>query len=207
MTGIFNGKSCIDVEKAGENESVGSETMEGKSNATHNTNNNIGAKVYKSSGEDKTQEIIQKVRDEKEAVRQVILKNLDVFYSKQDIIEVRIFHKDGSKFWGYYLDKEALAKDVIVYDFRKDIKGIFVTLNPVNNALLARSINQIKSARKDTKLTSDEDISKRKWLFIDIDPKRPTQISSTYEEHENAKNIAIKVRDYLTSIVLAKSFP
>lgn len=70
--------------------------------------------------------------------------------------------------------------------------GIYVTLNPVNPALLARSFNRLQVAEKGS-LTSDTHIERRVWLPIDIDPQRPSGISSTDTELAASEEIARKI--------------
>jgi hypothetical protein len=62
--------------------------------------------------------------------------------------------------------------------------GIYVTVNPVNPALLARAENRVISYAQNT--TADHDITQRRWLPVDLDPQRPAGISATAEEHEAA---------------------
>jgi hypothetical protein len=64
------------------------------------------------------------------------------------------------------------------------IRGIpaFITVNPVNPALKARADRLIKSKAT----TTDNDIMELRFLFIDLDAKRPTGISSTNEELQAA---------------------
>ena len=61
--------------------------------------------------------------------------------------------------------------------------GIYLTLNPVNPALLGRVCNRLAAAEQ---TTADRDITRLRWLLIDIDPKRPAGISSTDAEHRAA---------------------
>ena len=72
-----------------------------------------------------------------------------------------------------------------------------MTLNPVNPELLARTANRLRDAGKDTPLTTDADVTARRWLPIDVDPMRPRGISSTDEEHELALERSRQIRDAL----------
>ena len=75
--------------------------------------------------------------------------------------------------------------------------GVYVTLNPVNPALLARASNRLRTVGRNDALTSDADITKRRWLPIDLDPVRPSGISSTDQEHLLAVERAFQVRETL----------
>jgi putative DNA primase/helicase len=72
------------------------------------------------------------------------------------------------------------------------ISGVsaYVTFNPCNPDLLARSDNRLTKAKHNTK---DEDILCLRWLYLDIDPKRLAAVSSTDSEHAHA----LKLRDTL----------
>ncbi|UCC31261.1 MAG: DUF3987 domain-containing protein, partial [Phycisphaerales bacterium] len=76
--------------------------------------------------------------------------------------------------------------------------GIYVTMNPVVPALLARAANRIKSRARET--TQDKDILRRHWLLIDVDPVRPTGVSATDAELALALERGRTVADYLASV-------
>jgi hypothetical protein len=74
--------------------------------------------------------------------------------------------------------------------------GIYITLNPVIRALLARRANRLDYALSSA-LTGDQHIVKRRWLLIDVDPVRPSGVSSTDQEKEEAWNRTERIMDYL----------
>jgi hypothetical protein len=94
---------------------------------------------------------------------------------------------------GYFDDWERLAAVAMSIQAR----GIYVTLNPVNPALLARANNRVRDMQAGESSTSDNDICARRWLPIDCDPARPTGISATAAEHDLALARAREIRDYL----------
>jgi hypothetical protein len=99
------------------------------------------------------------------------------------VVEVRAL-TDQYTHSGYFSDHDALIRAVEPLDTDSSVHGIYVTLNEVNPALLSRRANRIKMrlGKKDS-TTSDADILRRRWLPIDIDPLRPSGVSSTDEEH------------------------
>ncbi|WP_292491688.1 hypothetical protein [Methanoculleus sp. 10] len=113
------------------------------------------------------------------------------------VIEVRAL-ADGVTHSGYFDDYERLARAVEALDADPAVAGIYVTLNTPNPALLARRANRIKMrlSRKDA-TTADADIVRRRWFPIDIDPVRPSGVSSTDEEHDAALNAADRIAGYL----------
>jgi len=99
------------------------------------------------------------------------------------VVEVRAL-TDLFTHSGYFSDPAALVRAVEPLDADNSVHGIYVTLNEVNPALLSRRANRIKMrlGKKDS-TTSDADILRRCWLPVDIDPLRPSGVSSTEEEH------------------------
>jgi hypothetical protein len=89
------------------------------------------------------------------------------------------------------------APEKAAADSRWDGKfNIYVTLNPVKPALLARAANRLKE-RAD-KLTQDADVVCRRWLLVDCDPVRPAGISSNNEEKEAARKRGREVWRWLS---------
>jgi len=94
---------------------------------------------------------------------------------------------------GYFDDQDKLASAIA--ELSGEAEGVYITLNPVNPALLARANNRWKPYSE--KLTGDGDISERLWLLVDIDPQRPAGISSTEIEKNAAKVKAREVNAYM----------
>jgi hypothetical protein len=76
--------------------------------------------------------------------------------------------------------------------------GVFITINEVNPALLARINNRVEEYPKQTTSDGADNIQRRRWLFIDIDPVRPAGIPATDEEHALALEAAGRIRDWLS---------
>ena len=115
----------------------------------------------------------------------------------EGVVEVRAL-ADGATHSGYFDDHTLLAEQVEALDADPAVAGIYVTLNTVNPALLARRANRIKMrlSRKDA-TTADADILRRRWLPVDIDPVRPSGVSSTDAEHNAALDTAERIEAYL----------
>ncbi|OQA58866.1 MAG: hypothetical protein BWY45_01023 [Euryarchaeota archaeon ADurb.Bin294] len=129
-----------------------------------------------------------------------ILSSLLTLTRKDQVVEVRIITQDGIGS-GYYNNPAKLAQAVKILDSNPQIKGIYITLNEISPALLARRENRIimRLTKKDA-TTADHDITRRVWLPIDIDPKRPSGVSSSDEEHAAAFRKADEIAAYLTSL-------
>ena len=104
---------------------------------------------------------------------------LQTLWGPGDVREVRIprHNQWGHTASGYFDSPDTLAEAAVKYDGKANI---YLTLNPTNPALLARSVNRIKPKAENT--TSDADILVRRFLFIDIDSVRPAGISATEQE-------------------------
>ena len=110
-------------------------------------------------------------------------RGVEALHNPEDghVVEVRILGVPyKSPISGYYdaNSYEKLAKDVLEYDGKAE--SIYATLNPVDPALLGRANNRLIEKAKAT--TSDHNVIKRTLLLIDIDPDRPSGISSSDEE-------------------------
>jgi hypothetical protein len=81
----------------------------------------------------------------------------------------------GATYAGWYEDLDRLIAD------SRRLRGVsaYVTINPVRPDLLARSDHALMRSRTTTR---DADIACLRWLFLDIDPVRAADISSTDSE-------------------------
>jgi len=94
---------------------------------------------------------------------------------------------------GYFDDPHKLADAAMTI---RVAKGIYITPNEVDPALLCRAANHL-SHEKDTPSTSDHHILRRRWFLLDVDCERPAGISATAEEVEAAARRARQVHSYL----------
>src|SRR5262245_65225405 len=102
--------------------------------------------------------------------RAMIRTAIGVLFRAGDVVELRIpkAHRRGT-ISGYFDSPEYLA--YAAADLDGAGQAIYVTLNPVNPTLLARSVNRTKDGVRET--TSGKDISRRAWLLVDCDAVRP----------------------------------
>lgn len=118
----------------------------------------------------------------------------------------QLFHYDGYpvevrvisgklNFSGYYKDIENLIADIEPHDRTAD-EQIYFTLNVVNDACYARDQRE-RLVAKPKVTTSDNDIIERRFVLIDLDPKRLTGISASDFEVEKAHVKAARVYEYL----------
>lgn len=91
------------------------------------------------------------------------------------------------------------ATDAVRRADTKDVVSWYVTLNPVDSALRARRADRIGKVGKDS-TTKDQHIARRRRLLIDVDPARPSGISSSDEEHAAALGLAWEIAGWLDSL-------
>lgn len=129
--------------------------------------------------------------------REDILRTYQLFSQPGDVIELRI-PKAGryGTISGYFNEARALADSVVALA-DENFAGVYFTINPCNPDLLARSANRYQKYAKET--TADADIIRRRWLPIDLDPIRPSGISSNEDEHQAALHKARDIREWLIS--------
>jgi hypothetical protein len=125
-------------------------------------------------------------------IRIKIRRTLAVLFRLGDVVELRAF-KDRWTKSGYFEEHDVLADEAV----KLDGQGwqVYVTLNPVQRALLARAANRAKD--KPAVTTSDRDVASRRWLLLDVDPVRPSGVSATDEEKDAAYLTAKEVLQYL----------
>ncbi|MDQ3295091.1 MAG: hypothetical protein M3619_00715 [Myxococcota bacterium] len=123
---------------------------------------------------------------------------LGLLASPGDVFELRGLSKGRAmpQVTAGYFDNMAALADAAVARSGKD-DGVYVTINPVLPALLARApANRVRQAGNgDT--TSDRDVRARRRILVDVDPVRPTGISSTEAEHAGAIALATRIADDL----------
>lgn len=123
-----------------------------------------------------------------------IYKWWSIFRKGDELVEVRIIAPNGKNFSGYYKNIENLIRDVERFSNDPNC-NIYFTLNCVNDDCYSRSQNENMIITKTT--TSDSDIIGRKFVLVDLDPKRATGVSATDEELELAHLKAVDIYRYL----------
>ncbi|HXH23059.1 MAG TPA: hypothetical protein VNN10_13630, partial [Dehalococcoidia bacterium] len=122
------------------------------------------------------------------------LRLLRLIWREGDVREVRIpaHRKFGGVAAGWFDSPSKLAQAITEWD---GFGNIFFTLNPVHPDLIARSNNRITRQRE---TTPDGEVTRRSLLLIDIDPDRPSGISSTDAELAEARRVLDAALAFLT---------
>jgi len=124
--------------------------------------------------------------------RSDILRTWAVFRQPGEVLEMRIPKAGRYKTISGYFDDPGKLADAVIGLADEKFAGIYFTVNPVKQDLLARASNRYTKYAETT--TSDADITALHWLPVDLDAKRPAGISSTDGEHEAALTKAQVIR-------------
>lgn len=81
--------------------------------------------------------------------------------------------------------------------------GVYFVPNPVKPDLLARCANRVATA-KESQLTQDRHIVRRRWFLVDADPVREDGISATDAEKFAAWEAIQNVREFLAAQILVR---
>lgn len=120
------------------------------------------------------------------------IARLDYFISEESIVAVRAFTSKGIR-EGYFDNTQELYTQAQKYNS----KGfpVYITINPIKkDFVIDKPINELVAVKEAVK---DKDIAYLSKVMIDLDPVRPSKISSTDEEKAEAKEMAKKVRQFL----------
>lgn len=121
-------------------------------------------------------------------------KAIQQLHPDGELFEVRIIPVGKKKpASGYFKDADSLIEAFKSYDLRET--NVYITLNQINSALFSRQQSNHFVAGANS--TQDSEVSGYKWLFIDLDPERPTGISSNKEELHKAYELAAKICKFL----------
>lgn len=127
--------------------------------------------------------------------------------------EIRILKvgTSGDTFAGIFGDIDAAVRSIEAFDKRHSPKAIYCTLNPFKLGKVERTkqdgstyfasfvvTNRLDKAGH-SKCVTNADISRRRWLFIDLDPIRPTGVNSSDAQMEAAIEMADRIRNDLAS--------
>jgi len=122
-------------------------------------------------------------------------------FIESDIVEIRApkagkYKKDTIS--GYFRVSDGQEIVRALQELSGTCDGVYVTLNPCKDALLARANNRLDYKASIT--TADHDILQRVHLLVDIDPVRPAGISASDEEIAKAREITVSVFKHLKAL-------
>lgn len=122
-----------------------------------------------------------------------------IFNPNGNVVEIRLLGKNS--YSGYFKDVATLIKalkpllDSSNYQYYGAMQAYF-TLNEINDDLYSRE-QRDQFVKKPKSTTTDGDITRRRFVLIDLDPQRAAGISANDEEFEKAHLKAVDVYRYL----------
>jgi len=129
-----------------------------------------------------------------------IHRAINTVWAGYDRLEVRAIHpstdpKRRGKTEAGLFNRERFSELVDFAVKRSAQCAVYLTLNPIKQDFIHPAPNRIQSNLKG--LVGNSDIAARRWLFIDLDPVRPTNTSASDELLALAVDTAALVRQYL----------
>lgn len=126
-----------------------------------------------------------------------ITRALKLWFQPGDVFEIRVLDTMTADYMrphveSGYFDYDHIGEVPKALEKLRSYHGVYVTLNSVKPALLARAVNRIRSVGREP-TTTDADIEYRRWFPIDCDAERPSGISSSDEEHQAALDKAKEI--------------
>lgn len=124
-----------------------------------------------------------------------IAGSLAIVVEPNSTIELRALPKRGGRSKtpaiGYFRDIYRAAEEAARIDATERYAGVYVLLNPARHELYARCADRIDEFGGSA--TTDADILRRRWFLVDLDPARPSDISSTELERDLASTRADEI--------------
>jgi hypothetical protein len=122
-----------------------------------------------------------------------LARTIDILFSPGDVVELRTFK--GATFSGYFDDHDKLVSAAAKHDERGH--DVYITLNELPKEIAYRRYNRVERMTGRDQSTSDGDVGRRVYLFIDADCERVSGISSTDEEKRKSRAKVLETRAYL----------
>jgi len=117
--------------------------------------------------------------------------NLFVAWKENPLVEIRIIGRRTTAS-GYFTDPDSIIESIERYEN----DNIYFTINSLSDEHRSRpQFGKILEGKNAT--TADNEVTKRDWLFIDIDPVHITDTNATEDDANYAKATARKVVHYL----------
>ncbi len=112
---------------------------------------------------------------------------LRLLHAPGDVFEVRALDvgQYSQTHAGFFDDADKAAEAIARLDMEQGPRGIYLTINPVQAELLCRINNRLGRVKRG-EMSADTHVLRRRWLFVDLDPKRLAGIPANDAERELA---------------------
>lgn len=128
-----------------------------------------------------------------------VRKAISILQKPDSVFEVRVIgtaKKDILS--GYFKDADTLLKAFDTIDLRQ--RNVYITLGELREECFSRA--QSEKFLKSPQTSSDTEVVRYRWLFVDLDPVRTAGVSSNDAELMEAVETAGKVLSYLRDLGL-----
>lgn len=124
---------------------------------------------------------------------------IDLLQAPGEVFEVRVIGTASRKdiLSGYFQSTDILFQKFDTIELPR--RNIYITLGEVREECFSRSQSN-RFEKNPAVTTNDNDIIAYRWLFVDLDPVRPTGISSSDEQLKNAEQLRDLVYEYLQGL-------
>ena len=124
-------------------------------------------------------------------------KALNILKPNGELFEIRALRKMPKRtLSGYFRGIDTAVAELMKQDLREF--NAYITLNGLDEACYSRRQKDHFIIPENT--TTDTDVRTYDWLFIDLDPERIAEVSSTDDELEEAKKLSRKIYRYLQQL-------
>ena len=112
------------------------------------------------------------------------------------VVEIRLLPRKGKGIVAGYFDQPSFdsVPDKLLPYLRKGYYNCYVTMNTLHPGLLGRYYRRFEEYAQNT--TKDNEVTRYRWIMLDFDPIRPSNINATDEEKGSAIKLAARVKDY-----------
>lgn len=124
---------------------------------------------------------------------------IDLLQAPGEVFEVRVIGTASRKdiLSGYFQSTDILFQKFDTIELPR--RNIYITLGEVREECFSRSQSN-RFEKNPAVTTNDNDIIAYRWLFVDLDPVRPTGISSSDEQLKSAEQLRDLVYEYLQGL-------
>jgi hypothetical protein len=118
-------------------------------------------------------------------------KTIAALFNPADLVEVRALRHGKSPIIGLYDNHDQMAKDIHSdLGHEEEVTAVYYTLNPVSPEILKTKYPAYNSLAESGTAVGNQDITQRRWLFIDVDPRRESGTAATERQKKEADTVA-----------------
>ncbi len=125
----------------------------------------------------------------------------ELLYEPGAVVELRAIKKGKGTVVGFFDDRAKLVRAGEIQNNAG--REVYINLNEIDKDLRARACNRTEPSMS---AVSDGDVKRLRHILVDVDPVRPSGISSSDEEKAKGESVALAVRDHLNGLGIKTIF-